>query len=617
MRILLLTHSFNSLCQRLFVELEAAGHELSVEFDINGAVTEEAVQQFKPDCLVAPFLKRAIPESVWRLLPCFIVHPGVPGDRGPSALDWAILQDVPRWGVTVLQAEKEMDAGPVWASAEFPMREAAKSSLYRNEVTEAAVSAVFETLACFESRGYVPQCPSGGISPHPVPLPMGEGTPEIPLRIIQGSPLPEGEGQGEGLRPLSAHNTAAQSTNAGAWQPAMKQADRAIDWARDSAATVLRKVRSADGNPGLKSRLLGRGVYLYDAQPAPHMKGVPGEAVAVSGPAVAIAAADGAVWIGHLRDTKSPYPFKLPATRVLAGALCDLPSHPVDSPDGYGEILYEEEGGAGFLHFRFYNGAMGTEACERLLASYHAALARPTQVLVLMGGPDFWSNGMNLNLIEAAPSPADESWRNINAIDDLARVILSTEGKLTVAALQGNAGAGGVFLARAADLVWLREGVVLSPHYKDMGNLYGSEFWTYSLPRHAGQEMAAGIMRRRLPMGSAEAVRIGLADARFGEAPGDFASKTRAKAIALAAAPDLADRLAKKQAVRAAEEAAKPLSKYREEELARMRLNFYGFDPSYHVARYNFVRKVPKSRTPVTIARHRDRRQPLGYRGAP
>ena len=234
-----------------------------------------------------------------------------------------------------------------------------------------------------------------------------------------------------------------------------------------------------------------------------------------------------------------------------------------------------------------------------------------------MGGPDFWSNGMNLNLIEAAPSPADESWRNINAIDDLARVILSTEGKLTVAALQGNAGAGGVFLARAADLVWLREGVVLSPHYKDMGNLYGSEFWTYSLPRHAGQEMAAGIMRRRLPMGSAEAVRIGLADARFGEAPGDFASKTRAKAIALAAAPDLADRLAKKQAVRAAEEAAKPLSKYREEELARMRLNFYGFDPSYHVARYNFVRKVPKSRTPVTIARHRDRRQPLGYRGAP
>ena len=114
-----------------------------------------------------------------------------------------------------------------------------------------------------------------------------------------------------------------------------------------------------------------------------------------------------------------------------------------------------------------------------------------------------------------------------------------------MAALQGNAGAGGVFLARAADYVWLREGVVLSPHYKDMGNLYGSEFWTYSLPRHAGQEMAEAIMRRRLPMGSAEAVRIGLANERFGGTPDDFAAKTRARAIALAAAPDLEDRLAK------------------------------------------------------------------------
>ncbi len=623
MRILLLTHSFNSLCQRLFVELEAAGHEVSVEFDINDAVTEEAVAHFEPDCLFAPFLKRAIPESVWRSLPCFIVHPGVPGDRGPSALDWAILKGVPSWGVTVLQAEAEMDAGPVWASAKFPMREATKSSLYRNEVTEAAVAAVFMALGHFQRWQLMPDSPDYFASrcprpPHSVSLPKGREDPITSAAANSSVPSPLGEKdrmrgdfakQSTGFIPTRPSETV--------WRPAVRQADRTIDWARDSAADVLRKVRSADGNPGLKSRLLGRGVYLYDAQPAPHLKGVPGEAVAVSGSAVAIAAADSAVWIGHLRDAKSPYPFKLPATRVLGDALRDVPALPVDSPDGYAEILYEEEGGAGFLHFRFYNGAMGTEACERLLAAYRAALARPTQVLVLMGGPDFWSNGMNLNLIEAAPSPADESWRNINAIDDLACAILSTEGKLTVAALQGNAGAGGVFLARAADLVWLREGVVLSPHYKDMGNLYGSEFWTYSLPRHAGREMAAAIMRRRLPMGSAEAVRIGLADARFGETPGDFASKTRAEAIALAAAPDLADRLAKKQAVRAAEEAAKPLSKYREEELARMRLNFYGFDPSYHVARYNFVRKVPKSRTPVTIARHRDRRQPLGRRSAP
>jgi putative two-component system hydrogenase maturation factor HypX/HoxX len=107
-------------------------------------------------------------------------------------------------------------------------------------------------------------------------------------------------------------------------------------------------------------------------------------------------------------------------------------------------------------------------------------------VLLLMGGQDFWSNGIHLNLIEAAESPADESWRNINAIDDLTLTLIQATGQLVVAALQGNAGAGGVFMALAADQVWARPGVVLNPHYKNMGNLHGSEYWTYLLPRRLG-----------------------------------------------------------------------------------------------------------------------------------
>ena len=34
---------------------------VSVEFDINDRVTEEAVALFRPELVVAPFLKRAIP----------------------------------------------------------------------------------------------------------------------------------------------------------------------------------------------------------------------------------------------------------------------------------------------------------------------------------------------------------------------------------------------------------------------------------------------------------------------------------------------------------------------------------------------------------------------------
>ena len=51
----------------------------------------------------------------------------------------------------------------------------------------------------------------------------------------------------------------------------------------------------------------------------------------------------------------------------------------------------------------------------------------------------------------------------------------------------------------------------------------------------------------------------------------------------------------------------KPLAAYRAEELDRMKLNFYGFDSSYHVARWHFVHKSPRSRTPLWLARHRAR----------
>ena len=74
----------------------------------------------------------------------------------------------------------------------------------------------------------------------------------------------------------------------------------------------------------------------------------------------------------------------------------------------------------------------------------------------------------------------------------------------------------------------------------------------------------------------------------------------------MAQATDFAGQLADKAARRAADEAAKPLAQYREEELAAMRRNFYGFDPAYHVARYHFVHKTPHSWTPRHLARHRD-----------
>jgi enoyl-CoA hydratase/carnithine racemase len=225
-------------------------------------------------------------------------------------------------------------------------------------------------------------------------------------------------------------------------------------------------------------------------------------------------------------------------------------------------------------------------------------------------GQEFFSNGIHLHDIEAAQridgdSAADASWRAINAIDDVALEILTLTDRVTVAALQGNAGAGGCFLALAADEVWAHEGVVLNPHYKNMGNLYGSEYWTYSLPRRIGEAASRAVMQQRLPLVAPLAVQRGLLDACFavGAAP---LWRRRANALALAAAYDLPQRLQDKARRRAEDEARKPLARYREEELQRMQRNFYGFDPSYHVARHHFVYRKPHAWTPRHLAPHRD-----------
>lgn len=566
MKILFLTHSFNSLTQRLFVELTRCGHDLSIEFDINDAVTHQAVELFQPDLIIAPFLKRAIPETIWRKHICLIVHPGIIGDRGPSALDWAIMHDRHEWGVTVLQANAEMDAGDIWASEIFPMRLARKSSLYRHEVVEAATNAVLTAITRFQSGTFKPAL-------------LDYSRPDVHGRL----------------------------------HAPIRQIDRSIDWQQDSTLTILRKIHAADGFPGVLDALFGEPCYLFDACIEEHLTGKPGTVIAKCNNAICRATVNGAIWIGHLKhknDAEST--FKLASTIVLKEHLADVPEISSDpfvtkTKPGitYRDIWFEQKNDVGYLHFAFYNGAMDTTQCKRLREAYLKATHSNVRVIVLMGGSDFWSNGIHLNHIENATSPADESWHNINTMNDLAHAIITTDRQLTIAALQGNAGAGGVFLSLTADYIFARESIILNPHYKSMGNLYGSEYWTYLLPRRVSESNVKSLTQNRLPIGTQEARSIGLIDDCFALNPTDFKKKMTKIAETIAIDPDFPVLLQQKIHQRQLDEQQKPLQSYHNEELQRMQLNFYGFDPSYHVARYHFVHKIPHSWTPLYLARHR------------
>lgn len=559
MQILLVASAFNSLTQRVHAELRDRGHKVAVELALPDRSLTEAVRRHAPQLVVAPMLRTAVPEEVWSAHTCLIVHPGPLGDRGPSSLDWAIHEGAERWGVTVLQAAAEMDAGDVWASVPCRVPPVAKSDLYRGEVADAALTAVLLAVERFAGGTHVPAAQDEA------------GLAGAPVRV----------------------------------RPYLDQSVRRIDWAADTTETVVRKLRAADSQPGVLDLLLGGEWYLHGGHPESTLRGRPGELLATRAGAICRATTDGAVWIPELRPRRlpgRPPTFKLPAVRALGDRLPPLPEHePPVLPDArertWTDIRYREDGGAGFLTFAFPGGAMSTEQCRRLLHAYREACSRPTSVLVLGGERDFFSNGIHLGVIEAAADPAAESWANINAIDDLVEAVLTTADRLVVAAVAGNAAAGGAMLALAADEVWCRHGTVLNPHYRLMG-LYGSEYWTYTLPRRVGPALAERLMREALPVSAASALRLGLADRVIDCGPGDFARETGALAARLAALPATASRIAAKKAELDRREATTPLADFRERELARMRRTFDDPDASYHALRRAFVHKRRPPCTP-------------------
>lgn len=547
MKILFITTSFNGLSQRAWVELDRLNHQVKVYVVSAKNNMVDVVHDFVPDLIVAPYLKTAIPEIIWKNFTCFIVHPGIIGDRGSSSLDWAILNNQQEWGVTVLQATEKMDAGPVWATATFSVRNVAKSFLYRHEVTQSAMKALLEAVQKFE----------------------------------------------ENFSPKQAGDI--ESVKRGKWNRSTNEDDFKFSW-NDETNAIIRKINAADSYPGALCTIFNNEYYAYGAGEEETLKGIPGEILAKCNGAVCMATKDGALWI-HCLKKKQPGAIKLPAAIVMGDAAGHVNESVLNifndnhSVKTFREIWYEEHNSVGYLHFDFYNGAMSTRQCVLLREAFVEIKQRDVKVIVLMGGADIWSNGIHLNLIEASENPAQTSWENINAIDNLIYEIVSAESHYIVSALQGNAGAGGVSLALAADKVIARKGIVLNPHTRNMG-LYGSEYWTYLLPKRIGTERATLFTEQCLPWGTDIALEVKLIDSCFEETGKKFLNKIKSTAEEIASLSYFPQLLTAKKFKRKRDESYKPLQKYREEELDKMYKNFFEDDWGYDYKRYCFVHKV-------------------------
>ncbi|MEV0313739.1 enoyl-CoA hydratase-related protein [Nonomuraea fuscirosea] len=552
MRILLLCSSFNGLTQRAWLELRRAGHDVSVELAVSQEAMVEAAELAKPDLIICPFLKERVPDGLWRAFRTVIIHPGPPGDRGPSSLDWAITDAEPEWGVTALQAVEEMDAGPIWGFRTFPMpaEPPRKSALYNGPVADAAVELVAEVAAKAGESSFVPE-------------PLDYRSPEVRGRLRR----------------------------------AMRHADREFSW-EEPTQDIVRRVRAADGAPGGRSVLCDLPVRVFDVYRGPELEGAPGQVAARREGAVLVHTGDGTVWVGHLRLEKEGA-IKLPAAMALGELVAQVPER-----SGYSEITYDRSEGVGVVSFDFYNGAMSTDQCRRLASALRYAVAQDTRVLVVRGGETF-SNGIHLNVIDAARHPELEAWMNINAINAVCREIVACTTQLVVTSIGGNAGAGGVMMGLGADRVIIRDSVVLNPHYRTMG-LFGSELWTYTLPRRVGAERARRLTQDALPIGAAEAVECGLADRALGGSRLDFERRVLEYAERLAVDPGYDRLLAGRKSVREVDERRKPLDAYRAEELAEMSRDMFDDRSGFREARRAFVHKVKAQATPEHLARHRE-----------
>lgn len=661
MKILFICTAHNSLSQRLYLSL-AQLHAVTVEYALSDEAMREAARLAKPDLIICPFLTSRVPVDIYEEYMTLIVHPGPPGDAGPSSLDWVLMGDDgseadpvqllqkqslsekgrPYWGVTVLQAEDQFDAGPVWAYEQFPIDidepSLTKSGLYRGSVTRAAVSACMAAVDRINAAAY---------SSTPLTPPLTPGSSQCPSPVFRA--IHPGLKANAQFKELSVGLQKPFLGGPTHHRPLLKAAQRDFNVNTHSANEISRRIRCSDSQPGCLSSILGQSMYIYggaieESAWIASSKAAPGSILAVRDEAVCFKTTDKrGIWITHVRRVKKKTDAKLwpkiPAVSGLreVGLLSEDSIAKLSRPyptqkwarsthstnqDIWVDFTNSEDdrvalGRVAYVYSEFYNGAMSTAQCEKLVEALEFVLTTHTSVnplaaVVMMGGAGYFSNGIHLNVIEAAADPALESWNNINRINDVVYYLLHefpSRNILTFAGIRGNAAAGGVAMAAACDCVVAGADVVLNPAYRALG-LYGSEYHSISYFGRCGREGGRRLLREMTPISAYDARSMGVVDHVLpGNGPLlDTHIRNHVKAVvrSMGSKRDGSTRYLPGAWKAHADLTPTGLARARAMELGEMSQDFWSpRSVRYHSRRGAFVRKMKATSTPLRFAKHR------------
>lgn len=234
----------------------AAGHNIPV-YQPKSFRKEEVWEEFralKPDLCLMAYVTLFVPEEFLSAPThgTFQYHPSLlPRHRGPSSINWPIIQGSDKTGLTIFWPDNGLDTGPVLLQKEVPIGEDdTLGSIYFDKLFPMGVAAMMESLELVK-QGNAPR-----------------------------------EAQDESLHTYES------------W---CKAEDVELDWGKP-VDQVYNMIRGANPQPGAWSRLEGKVLQIFDASKAPAAEGAaPGEITEVGPDSFTVAAAGGQIVVKRLK----------------------------------------------------------------------------------------------------------------------------------------------------------------------------------------------------------------------------------------------------------------------------------------------------------------------------
>ncbi len=236
--------------------------ELGIQsFDFKRLRDQEAVDQFKaldPELCVMAFVTDIVPMEMINFpsLGTIQYHPSMlPKHRGPSSINWPIINGETETGLTIFWPDEGLDTGPVLKQVPVEIgSDETLGSVYFNKLFPLGVEAMVESVNLVR-EGNAP-------------------------RIVQDESGATYEG----------------------W---CRAKDVTVDWSADSS-TVFNMIRGGDPQPGANTVFGETVVSLYDASRSDSSPASAGEILEISDSGITVSAADGTVTIGRVREKGGP-----------------------------------------------------------------------------------------------------------------------------------------------------------------------------------------------------------------------------------------------------------------------------------------------------------------------